>query len=42
SRLSEFRHYNNIDKFESRLLKLVRDFEFSTVSDVLQRMNFDV
>ncbi|MCG8015280.1 MAG: DUF3473 domain-containing protein [Candidatus Thiodiazotropha sp. 'RUGA'] len=42
SRLSEFRHYNNIDKFETRLLKLIRDFEFSTVSDVLQRMNFDV
>ena len=42
SRLSEFRHYNNIDKFEARLLKLIRDFEFSTVSDVLQRLNFDV
>ncbi|MCG7898313.1 MAG: DUF3473 domain-containing protein [Candidatus Thiodiazotropha weberae] len=42
SRLSEFRHYNNIDKFESRLLKLIRDFEFSTVSDVLQRLNFEV
>ncbi|MBW9256987.1 MAG: DUF3473 domain-containing protein [Candidatus Thiodiazotropha sp. (ex. Lucinisca nassula)] len=42
SRLSEFRHYNNIDKFETRLLKLIRDFEFSTASDVLQRMNFDV
>ncbi|MCG7872502.1 MAG: DUF3473 domain-containing protein [Candidatus Thiodiazotropha lotti] len=42
SRLSEFRHYNNIDKFEARLLKLIRDFEFSTVSDVLQRLDFDV
>jgi polysaccharide deacetylase family protein (PEP-CTERM system associated) len=42
SRLSEFRHYNNIHKFETRLLKLVSDFEFSTVSDVLQRLDFDV
>ncbi|MEJ2619750.1 MAG: DUF3473 domain-containing protein [Candidatus Thiodiazotropha sp.] len=42
SRLSEFRHYNNIHKFETRLLKLVSDFEFSTVSEVLQRLDFDV
>jgi polysaccharide deacetylase family protein (PEP-CTERM system associated) len=42
SRLSEFRHYNNIHKFETRLLKLVSDFEFSTVSDVLRRLDFDV
>ncbi|MES9939891.1 MAG: XrtA system polysaccharide deacetylase [Candidatus Thiodiazotropha sp. 6PLUC1] len=42
SMLSEFRHYNNIDKFETRLLKLIDDFEFSTVSDVLQRLDFIV
>ncbi|MEW8351413.1 MAG: XrtA system polysaccharide deacetylase [Candidatus Thiodiazotropha taylori] len=42
SRFSEFRHYNNIDKFETRLLKLIRDFEFSTVRDVLQRLDFNV
>jgi polysaccharide deacetylase family protein (PEP-CTERM system associated) len=42
SRLSEFRHYNNIDKFEARLLRLIDDFEFSTVSDVLQRLDFCV
>ncbi|MES9927377.1 MAG: XrtA system polysaccharide deacetylase [Candidatus Thiodiazotropha sp. 6PDIVS] len=42
SMLSEFRHYNNIDKFETRLLKLIDDFEFSTVSDVLRRLDFVV
>lgn len=34
--LSEFRHYNNIDKFEARLISLINDFKFTTVSDVLQ------
>jgi polysaccharide deacetylase family protein (PEP-CTERM system associated) len=42
SRFSEFRHYNNIDKFEARLLKLISDFEFTTVLDVLQGLDFDV
>lgn len=42
SMLSEFRHYNNIDKFEARLRQLIHDFEFSSVADVLQRMDFDV
>jgi polysaccharide deacetylase family protein (PEP-CTERM system associated) len=40
SRLSEFRHYNNIDKFETRLRQLIGDFRFTTVSDVLQRLGF--
>ncbi len=35
SMLSEFRHYQNIDKFESRLNRLIGQFEFSTVKDVL-------
>jgi polysaccharide deacetylase family protein (PEP-CTERM system associated) len=42
SMLSEFRHYNNIDKFEARLRQLIHDFEFSSVADVLQRMDFVV
>ena len=32
---SRFRHYNNIDKFESRLGRLFDDFEFTTCIDVL-------
>ncbi|MEW8585653.1 MAG: XrtA system polysaccharide deacetylase [Candidatus Thiodiazotropha sp.] len=38
--LSEFRHYNNISKFDQRLRKLLQDFKFSTVSDVLERNGF--
>ncbi|MET0069921.1 MAG: XrtA system polysaccharide deacetylase [Candidatus Thiodiazotropha sp.] len=38
--LSEFRHYNNISKFDQRLKKLLQDFNFSTVSDVLKRNGF--
>ncbi|MET0067923.1 MAG: XrtA system polysaccharide deacetylase [Candidatus Thiodiazotropha sp.] len=40
--LSEFRHYNNIEKFESRLRQLISDFRFTTVSDVLQRLDFAI
>ena len=32
---SRFRHYNNLAKCKGRLQKLVSDFEFSTVKDVL-------
>ena len=32
---SRFRHYNNLDKCEARLEKLVNHFEFTTVADVL-------
>ena len=35
SRFSKFRHYNNLDKCESRLERLLQDFEFTTVTDVL-------
>lgn len=33
--LSRFRHYNNLDKCESRLRQLVQDFEFTTAREVL-------
>lgn len=32
---SRFRHYNNLDKCESRLQRLLADFEFTTARDVL-------
>lgn len=35
SRLSRFRHYNNLGKCESRLHKLMTDFSFTTVTRVL-------
>jgi polysaccharide deacetylase family protein (PEP-CTERM system associated) len=35
SRLSRFRHYNNLNKFESRLQNLMNDFRFGRASDVL-------
>ncbi len=38
SRLSKFRHYNNLDVCSQRLERLIRDFQFSTVSDVLQEI----
>lgn len=34
--LSRFRHYRNLDQTEARLLKLLADFRFGTISDVLQ------
>ncbi len=37
SRLSRFRHYNNLDKCEDRLRQLTSDFEFTTVEKVLQK-----
>lgn len=33
---SKFRHYNNLDKFEPRMARLLNDFHFTTMSDVLQ------
>jgi polysaccharide deacetylase family protein (PEP-CTERM system associated) len=35
SALSRFRHYNNIDKCEGRLRKLLADFQFNTVAKIL-------
>ena len=34
--LSRFRHYNNLDKCESRLRRLMSDFSFTTTWDVLE------
>jgi len=39
SALSTFRHYNNLDKCEQRLERLLKDFRFSTMSDVLKKQN---
>jgi polysaccharide deacetylase family protein (PEP-CTERM system associated) len=36
SRLSRFRHYTNLDVCEARLVKLLEDFRFTTVSSVLK------
>lgn len=36
---SKFRHYNNLDKCESRLQRLMNDFDLSTVEDVLANLN---
>jgi len=37
NRLSRFRHYNNLDKCETRLRRLITDFQFTTVEKVLQK-----
>ena len=36
SALSRFRHYNNLDKTEPRLRRLLAEFSFSTMRDVLE------
>jgi polysaccharide deacetylase family protein (PEP-CTERM system associated) len=36
---SRFRHYNNLDKTEPRLKRLMNDFDFGTVLDVLKDLN---
>lgn len=36
---SKFRHYNNLDKCESRLSKLMDDFNFTTMKTVLTELN---
>ena len=38
--LSRFRHYTNLGKTESRLKKLMNDYEFSTVSKVLSQIGY--
>ncbi len=40
SLLSRFRHYNNLDKCENRLNKLMKNFKFETMSTVLKEMKF--
>lgn len=39
SLLSRFRHYNNLDVCEQRLTRLIQDFEFTTVAEVLVEQN---
>jgi polysaccharide deacetylase family protein (PEP-CTERM system associated) len=36
---SRFRHYNNLDKCEPRLERLINDFKFGTALDVLKGLN---
>jgi polysaccharide deacetylase family protein (PEP-CTERM system associated) len=36
SRLSTFRHYRNLDKTEGRLRRLLKDFQFRTLGEVLE------
>ena len=36
SRLSRFRHYNNLDKTEGRLIKLLRDFRFGPICEAIK------
>ena len=36
---SKFRHYNNLDKCEKRLIKLLSDINFTTVSEVLNKLD---
>jgi len=38
SAFSKFRHYNNLDKCEKRLSKLLKTFEFSTMQSVLFKL----
>lgn len=35
SLFSRFRHYNNLDSCEARLIKLLQDFKFTTLADTL-------
>ena len=35
---STFRHYHNLDECEPRLLRLIKEFEFNTMSSVLDKM----
>lgn len=37
--LSRFRHYNNLHKCESRLRTLLKEFHFTTMADVLKRLD---
>lgn len=36
SRLSEFRHYRNLGETQGRLIQLLKDFQFGSISDVLR------
>ncbi len=36
---SRFRHYNNLDKCERRMQKLLQDFDFASAREVLANLN---
>ena len=38
SMLSKFRHYVNLDRTESRLKRLLMDFRFTTVKEVIEAL----
>ena len=40
SAFTKFRHYNNIDKCQYRLERLLQDFKFSRVDEILSEMGF--
>jgi len=40
--LSKFRHYNNLSVCKDRLIKLVNDFHFDRVDNVLRTSGFDI
>jgi polysaccharide deacetylase family protein (PEP-CTERM system associated) len=42
SRLSRFRHYLNLDKTASRLSRLLQDFRFGPMADVLQAKGYHI
>jgi polysaccharide deacetylase family protein (PEP-CTERM system associated) len=42
SRLSRFRHYNNLHRCEGRLRRLLADFDFTTMREVLVEQGFDL
>jgi len=39
---SRYRHYNNLNKFETRLSRLIKDFRFGNVMDVLGNLGLPV
>ena len=41
SRMSRFRHYHNLGKCESRLQRLIEQFRFGAVSDVMNDLELD-
>jgi polysaccharide deacetylase family protein (PEP-CTERM system associated) len=41
-RLARFRHYLNLEKTAPRLVRLLRDFQFGPLADVLQNQGYDV
>jgi len=40
--LSAFRHYNNLDVCENRLNKLLSEFKFTTMANVLEKLNLSI